>query len=217
MGSDMHTTRLLGKAGVAFSCALLMMSCGDAPRELGTGPVAEQADAGKLELGKEYPLPDEAAHIKEISDLFTGLSERKYPPNVRPMRRDAHTRAHGCVKADFTVASRFGTRQAGLFWGLDPARRGSVLNVLPGIRRQARRARYGDQGDGRRRRSCSPAKAREDPGLPPINTNVFFLAEHGRVREVLAGYVRTRARSATCSGRRGGGRPASCIVRRATR
>ena len=66
-GSNVHTIRLLGKACVVFSCSLVMMSCSDAPRELGTGPVSEQADAGKLELGKEYPLPDEAAHIKEIS------------------------------------------------------------------------------------------------------------------------------------------------------
>ena len=113
---NVHTTRMLGKACVAFSCSLLMMSCSDAPRELGTGPVAEQGDAGKLELGKEYPLPDEAAHIKEISDLFTGLSERKYPPNVRPMRRDAHTKAHGCLKAEFTVASQVAERaRLGLF------------------------------------------------------------------------------------------------------
>ena len=55
-----------------------MASCADAPRDFRADPVAEQ-DAGtpRLELGKEYPLPDEAAHIKEISDLFTGMSERK--------------------------------------------------------------------------------------------------------------------------------------------
>jgi hypothetical protein len=94
------------------------MSCSDAPREIGTEPVSEQADSEKarLELGKEYPLPDEAAHIKEISDLFTGLSERKYPPGVRPMRRDAHTKAHGCVKAEFTVPANVPERaRLGLF------------------------------------------------------------------------------------------------------
>jgi hypothetical protein len=57
----------------------------------------------RLELGKEYPSPDEAAHIEEIVALFTGMTERKYPPGVRPMRRDAHTKTHGCVKAEFTV------------------------------------------------------------------------------------------------------------------
>jgi len=101
----------------ALWCGLLALSCAEAPRELGAGPVAEQGGANeRLELGKEYPLPDEAAHIKEISDLFTGMSERKYPPGVRPMRRDAHTKAHGCVKADFTVPAQVPERaRVGLF------------------------------------------------------------------------------------------------------
>jgi hypothetical protein len=96
---------------------LLMASCADAPRDFRADPVAEQ-DAGtpRLELGKEYPLPDEAAHIKEISDLFTGMSERKYPPGVRPMRRDAHTKAHGCLKAELTVPAQASERtRVGLF------------------------------------------------------------------------------------------------------
>lgn len=59
----------------------------------------------RLELGKEYPMPDEPAHIEEILKLFRGMTERKYPAGVRPMRRDAHTKAHGCVKAEFTVLS----------------------------------------------------------------------------------------------------------------
>ena len=57
----------------------------------------------RLELGKEYPMPDEPAHIEEILKLFKGMTERKYPADVRPMRRDAHTKTHGCVKAEFTV------------------------------------------------------------------------------------------------------------------
>jgi hypothetical protein len=56
-----------------------------------------------LELGREYPSPDEPAQIEEILRLFTEMTERKYPPGVRPMRRDAHTKTHGCVKAEFTV------------------------------------------------------------------------------------------------------------------
>src|SRR5688572_19001948 len=31
------------------------------------------------------------------------MTERKYPAGVRPMRRDAHTKAHGLLKAEFTV------------------------------------------------------------------------------------------------------------------
>lgn len=56
-----------------------------------------------LELGQEYPSPDEHVHIEEITALFTAMTERKYPSDVRPMRRDAHTKTHGCVKAEFTV------------------------------------------------------------------------------------------------------------------
>ena len=118
MRTIVQTTRLLKKGCGPVLCGLLLISCSDTPRELGAEPVSEQAGSGKppLELGKEYPLPDEAAHIKEISDLFTGMSERKYPPSVRPMRRDAHTKAHGCVKADFTVPAQVPERaRLGLF------------------------------------------------------------------------------------------------------
>jgi hypothetical protein len=68
------------------------------------------------ELGKEYPGSDETAHTEEILRLFTGMTERKYPPGVRPMRRDAHTKAHGCVKAEFTVLADLPDRaRVGLF------------------------------------------------------------------------------------------------------
>jgi hypothetical protein len=111
----LRTTRAFTRSAVLL-CGLFCFSCSEAPRELGAGSVAEQGDAKAPELGKEYPLPDEAAHIKEISDLFTGMSERKYPAGVRPMRRDAHTKAHGCVKAEFTVPAQLPERaRIGLF------------------------------------------------------------------------------------------------------
>ena len=112
----MQTTRLL-RIGCGPVLCVLMMSCSDAPREVAAEYGAEQRDPGRVpELGKEYPLPDEAAHIKEISDLFTGMSERKYPTGVRPMRRDAHTKAHGCVKAELTVPAQVPERvRLGLF------------------------------------------------------------------------------------------------------
>ena len=70
----------------------------------------------QLELGKEYPAPDEAAHTEEILKLFAGMTERKYPPGVRPMRRDAHTKAHGLLKAEFSVLSGLPDRaRVGLF------------------------------------------------------------------------------------------------------
>lgn len=69
-----------------------------------------------LELGREYPAPDEAVHTDEIVKLFSGMTERKYPPGVRPMRRDAHTKGHGCVKAEFTVLPDLPDRaRVGLF------------------------------------------------------------------------------------------------------
>ena len=70
----------------------------------------------RLELGKEYPGADEAAHTAEIVRLFAGLTEQKYPPGTRPMRRDAHTKAHGLVKAEFSVNGDLPARAAvGLF------------------------------------------------------------------------------------------------------
>jgi hypothetical protein len=69
-----------------------------------------------LELGKEYPAPDEAAHTEEILRLFAGMTERKYPPSVRPMRRDAHTKAHGLLRAEFSVLPELPDRaRVGLF------------------------------------------------------------------------------------------------------
>ena len=110
-------TGLAETAGAMLLCSLLTLSCAETPRELGAGPIAEQGGSqGQPELGKEYPLPEEAAHIKEISDLFTGMSERKYPAGVRPMLRDAHTKAHGCAKAEFTVPAQVPDRaKLGLF------------------------------------------------------------------------------------------------------
>ena len=116
MRTNVQTLRLLNTCGPVL-CGLLLTSCADAPRDFRADPVLEQDPAAsRPELGKEYPLPDEAVHIKEISDLFRDMSERKYPPGVRPMRRDAHTKAHGCVKAEFTVPPQVAERaRVGLF------------------------------------------------------------------------------------------------------
>ena len=112
----MRTTHLLTAAGPIL-CGLLLMSCARPPRAQSLTASAQTSPANaKPELGKEYPAADEAAQIKEISDLFTGMSERKYPADVRPMRRDAHTKAHGCVKAEFTVPADVPQRaRVGLF------------------------------------------------------------------------------------------------------
>jgi hypothetical protein len=70
----------------------------------------------RLELGREYPSPDEAAQADEIARLFAAMIRRKYPPGTRPSRRDAHTKAHGLLRAEFTVLGDLPERaRVGLF------------------------------------------------------------------------------------------------------
>ena len=58
-----------------------------------------------LELGREYAPPDEAADIAATLAAMTGQFERDFPPGCPgPVRRDQHPKAHGCVRAVFTVA-----------------------------------------------------------------------------------------------------------------
>lgn len=109
----MPMIRLLTRTWALVLVGVLVVSCGPRqPRGVGKPHV--------LELGKEYPSPDEAAQTQGISDLFTDMVERKYPKDVRPFRRDAHTKAHGCVKAEFMVSTQVPERaKIGVF--KDPA------------------------------------------------------------------------------------------------
>src|SRR5579883_1672458 len=56
-----------------------------------------------LELGREYIPIDEDAVIQAIEQISLNLLKADYPGNIRPARRDAHAKHHGCVKATFTV------------------------------------------------------------------------------------------------------------------
>lgn len=56
-----------------------------------------------LELGKEYPEPGEQALIERIAQQITDAQNKEYPPGQKPMRRDAHGKHHGVVRAEFTV------------------------------------------------------------------------------------------------------------------
>jgi len=47
----------------------------------------------------------ETAAIERIVELTRGILERDYPDNVRPVRRDQHPKAHGCVRAEFVVGA----------------------------------------------------------------------------------------------------------------
>lgn len=62
-----------------------------------TSDVEIDADLG------ESLWPGEAAAIESIARLIASSMEKRYPPDKRPVRRDAHPKAHGCVRASFAV------------------------------------------------------------------------------------------------------------------
>ncbi|BDA77308.1 hypothetical protein LPTSP3_g02380 [Leptospira kobayashii] len=55
-----------------------------------------------VELGKEYPFPDEENTTKRTLDLTLKSLEESYASNDL-VKRDAHPKHHGCVAASFTV------------------------------------------------------------------------------------------------------------------
>ncbi len=57
------------------------------------------------EPGRECPPPDEAADIAQVLATLRGQFDHSFPPGgPGPARRDQHPKAHGCVRAEFTVA-----------------------------------------------------------------------------------------------------------------
>lgn len=62
--------------------------------------------AGNIEFDSELgeqPWPGEEDATKQIAALITEQISKTYPANNRPARRDAHPKAHGCVRATFKV------------------------------------------------------------------------------------------------------------------
>ena len=53
--------------------------------------------------GLETIPADEAAATAEAAKLIADSIRKTYPEGTRPARRDAHAKAHGCVKATFAV------------------------------------------------------------------------------------------------------------------
>ncbi len=51
----------------------------------------------------ESGWPGEAEATRSIADVIARTIEERYPAEKRPARRDAHPKAHGCVRASFTV------------------------------------------------------------------------------------------------------------------
>jgi catalase len=62
-----------------------------------------QTQNGKLELGKEYISSDEDNIIKVIENISLQQIEQNFKQGEKPVRRDAHAKHHGCVKAEFIV------------------------------------------------------------------------------------------------------------------
>ena len=76
-----------------------------------------QPELGRPELGREYPPPDEAADIAQVLAIMRGQFEHTFPLGCPgPIRRDQHPKAHGCVRAVFTVEDGLpGELRHGLF------------------------------------------------------------------------------------------------------
>lgn len=62
-----------------------------------------QNQGERLELGQESIPVGEDAVIQAIEQISLTLLKDDYPGNIRPARRDAHAKHHGCVKAEFIV------------------------------------------------------------------------------------------------------------------
>lgn len=62
-----------------------------------------QNQGNRLELGQEYIPVGEDIVIRAIEQISLTLLKDDYPGNIRPAKRDAHAKHHGCVKAEFMV------------------------------------------------------------------------------------------------------------------
>ncbi|MGI8776638.1 MAG: catalase [Acidimicrobiales bacterium] len=64
----------------------------------------------------EVTPPEEALAIEQIVSLARATLEHNYPAGVRPVRRDQHAKAHGCVRAELEVTADVPARlRHGLF------------------------------------------------------------------------------------------------------
>ncbi len=70
----------------------------------GSGAMTADAEID-AQLGESL-WPREAETTRAIADLIARSVEERYPPQKRPARRDAHPKAHGCVRAVFRVEDK---------------------------------------------------------------------------------------------------------------
>ena len=84
---------------VAGLCsAIVVAACRTAAPPAGSSlPVDFDAELG------EHPWPGEQEATRSIAQAITEKVESTYLPGKRPARRDAHPKAHGCVRAMFEV------------------------------------------------------------------------------------------------------------------
>jgi hypothetical protein len=83
--------------GIAASaCVIVVLSVASSSHALHAGTAAPAVDQ------EEIP-PDEPDAIKSILDTFDGTVKNEHAAGIGPAWRDAHAKAHGCVKADFSV------------------------------------------------------------------------------------------------------------------
>ena len=82
----------MNRALAAVAAIVLVSGC---PRHVATTSAT---------YGLEEVPADEAKDIAAAVAIGAGFMAKHYPEGVRPALRDAHPKAHGCVKARFTVA-----------------------------------------------------------------------------------------------------------------
>lgn len=85
-----HSLVVTGVVGLVTACS---STCGSPPP-----PPSHPATHGLEDIPDEEPQA-----ISEVTKLLTGFIHKEYPPGKRPARRDAHAKAHGCVRAEFEV------------------------------------------------------------------------------------------------------------------
>jgi hypothetical protein len=68
------------------------------------------ADLGEALVDNEHDI------AREVAAVIRRQVEKTYPPDKRPARRDAHPKAHGCVRADFRIEDELSAKLAhGIF------------------------------------------------------------------------------------------------------
>jgi len=96
----MHRRIICTAIGVCF-----LLGC-QGPVKSSLSSATASASGIEIDLDKdigERAEPDEADTARRMADAITGYIDRRYTEGRRPAMRDAHAKAHGCVRAAFDV------------------------------------------------------------------------------------------------------------------